>query len=208
MNDCQYFWYMVSQWAVAFGTIILAIVAIWGHIIRTRWFGPRLRLALKNQRGEVSLFNDGVVSRYYHLRVWNERRSSPAHNVRVVVKEVYRPNADGTMSQTPLSGPLQLTWQFQGSNPQFQTIGAESICDLGYLRKGEPFTLSMLFHHISFDLKVRQGQKAIVVLIALSDEGESNELKIEIAWDGEWSDDTDEIIRHMIVKQLATGKDH
>jgi len=151
---------------------------------------------------KVSKFSDGVVSRYYHLRVWNERRVSPAHNVRFVIKSLYRPNADGTMSQTSLSGPLQLTWQFQGSNPQFQTIGAESTCDLGFLRQGEYFTLSTLFKNISFDHTVKKGQKIIVYLMALSDEVESNELKLEIAWDGTWSDDSDEIVKHMVVKQL------
>jgi hypothetical protein len=151
------------------------------------------------------MFSDGIESRYYHLRVCNKRRASPAHNVRVVIKALYRPNADGTMSQTPLSGSLQLAWQFQGSNPQFQTIGAESTCDLGFLRQGEPFTLSTLFHHISFDPSVQPRQKAIVSLVALSDEGESNELKIEIAWDGIWSGDSDEIIRHMVVRQLNDG---
>lgn len=208
MNDCQFFWYMVSQWAVAAGTIVVAIVALWGHVIRARWFGPKLCLVLKNPKGEVSMFSDGVVSRYYHLRIWNERCGSPAHNVRVVIKELYKPNAAGTMSQTPLSGPLQLAWQFQGSNPQFQTIGAESTCDLGFLRRGEPFTLSTLFRHISFDPNVQPRQKAIVVLVALSDEGESNELKLEIAWDGVWSDDSDEIVRHMVVKPLNRGTDH
>ena len=202
MNNEQFFWYMFSQWAVAAGTIVVAIVALWGHIIRARWFGPKLRIALKNPKGEVSMFSDGVVSRYYHLRVLNERRASPAHNVRVVIKALYRPNADGSMSQSPLSGPLQLAWQFQGSNPQFQTIGAESTCDLGFLRQGEPFNLSALFRSISFDPTVQQGQKAIVVLMALSDEGESNELKLEIAWDGVWSEDSDVIVRHMVVKQL------
>jgi hypothetical protein len=52
---------------------------------------------------------------------------------------------------------------------------------------------------------VQQRQKAIVVLMALSDEGESNELKLEIAWDGVWSEDSDELVRHMVVKQLNGG---
>jgi len=168
-----------------------------------RWLGPKLRIALKNPKGEVSMFNDGVLSRYYHLRVWNERRAAPAHNVRIVIKSLYRPSADGTMSQITLSGPLQMAWQFQGSNPQFQTIGAESTCDLGCLRQGEVFRLSTLFHHISFNSTIESGQKIIVGIIALSDEVESNELKLEIAWDGNWSEDSDEMLRHMVIKQLG-----
>ena len=195
---------MVCQWVLVAGTITLAAVALWGHIIRTRWLGPKLRVALKYPKGEVSMFSDGVVSRYYHLRVWNERRASPAHNVRVVIRTLYRPKADGAMSQTTLSGPLQLAWQFQGANPQFQTVGAESTCDLGYLRKGEHFTLSALFPHISFDPTVKKGQKIIVGLVALSDKGESNELKLEITWNGMWSDDSDEIVKHLVIKQLIT----
>ena len=202
MSESQYFWYMVCQWALVVGTLTLAIVALWGHIIRERWFGPKLKIALKNLKGEVSKFSDGVISRYFHLRVFNERRTSPAHNVRVVIKAIFRPKADGTMCLSPLSGPIQLAWQFQGSNPQFQTIGAESTCDLGYLRKNEPFRLSALYHHISFDGTVKKGEKIIVELAAFADETESNVLKIEIAWDGIWSDDSDEIIKHLVVKQL------
>jgi hypothetical protein len=206
MNDSQFFWYMICQWtltvATIAGTIVLAVVALWGHIIRIRLLGPKLRIALKNPKGEVSMFSDNVVSRYYHLRVWNERRTVPAHNVRVVIKTLYRPCADRTMSQITLSGPLQLAWFFQGLNPQFQTIGAESTCDLGHLRKGEHFQLTTLFHHISFDHTVKKDQKIIVILLALSDEVESNELKLEIAWDGTWSDDSDEMVKHMVVKQL------
>lgn len=202
MHDNQFFCYMTSQWAIAIGSVVVAIVAVWGHIIRAHWFGPQLKLALKDSRGEFVMFGDGVPSRYYHLRVWNERRASPANNVRVVLKAIYRPNADGTMSQVPLSGPIQLAWQYQGSNPQYQTIGAESICDLGFLRQRESFRLSTLFHHNSFDPTVQAKQKTIVDIVALSDEGESNELKLEIAWDGIWSEDSDELVRHIVIKKI------
>lgn len=205
MTDSQFFWYMICQWVLAVGTFLVAVFALWGHMIRLRWFGPKLRIALKDRKGEVSMFSDGVVSRYYHLRVWNKRRAAPAHNVRVVIKALYRPSADGTMVQITLSGPLQLAWQFQGSNPQFQTIGAESTCDLGFIRQGEVFNLSTLFHHISFDRTVMEGQNMIVGIMAFSDEVESNELKLEIAFDGIWSDDSDEMLRHMVIKELGSA---
>ncbi len=202
MSNSQYFWYMVCQWAVVVGTLTLAVVALWGHIIKDRWLGPKLNIALKNSKGQKSEFNDGVISRYFHLRVFNERRAAPAHNVRVVIKDIFSPKADGTMYILPLSGPIQLSWQYQGSNPQFQTIGAESTCDLGYLRQNEPFKLSALYQHVSFDGTVKAGERIIVDLVALSDEAESNVLKIEISWDGLWSDDSDEMINHLVVKQM------
>jgi len=202
MSESQFFWYMVCQWAMVVGTLLLAIIALWGHIIKGRWLGPKLKIALKDQKGNKSEFSDGVISRYFHLRVFNERHAAPAHNVRVVIKNIYRPKADGTMCLSPLSGRIQLAWQYQGSNPQFQTIGAESSCDLGYLRQNEPFKLSTLYQSISFDGTVKAGEKIIVDLLALSDETESNVLKIEISWDGSWSNDSDEMVNHLVLRPI------
>ena len=123
MNDSQFCSYMISQWAIAVGTILgpilLAAIAIWGHKIKMWLHGPKLQVALKSQKGESFPWGDGVKSWYYHLRVWNERRLSPAKNVRVVVKELWKKGAEGTMIPITLSGPFQLAWQFQGSNPQW-----------------------------------------------------------------------------------------
>ena len=202
MSESQFMIYMVCQWILAVGTIALAIVALWGHIIRSRWLGPRLCISLRSENGERSEFGDGVMSRYYHIRVFNRRRSAPAHNVRIVLKSLFRPMANGEMSPTALSGPLQMAWQFQGSNPQFQTIGAESVCDLGYLRQDSDFTLSMLYHHFSFTPTVSANQRIIATFVALSDETESNELRIEIAWDGLWNEDSDEMRQHLVVRAI------
>jgi hypothetical protein len=49
---------------------------------------------------------------------------------------------------------------------------------------------------------VQAKQKTIVDIVALSDEGESNELKLEIAWDGIWSEDSDELVRHIVIKKI------
>ena len=40
-------------------------------------------------------------------------------------------------------------------------------------------------------------------VIAAGDNAESNPLVIEIAWDGEWSDDTDTMSKHLVIKQVA-----
>ena len=202
MSESQFFWYMVCQWAIAVGALLLAIIALWGHIIKGRWLGPKIKIALKNPKGNISEFSDGIISWYFHLRVFNERHAAPAHNVRVVINNIYRPKADGTMCLSPLAGRIQLAWQFQGHNPQFQTIGADSSCDFGYLRKNEPFKLSTLYQSISFNGTVKAGEKIIVDLLALSDETESNVLKIEISWDGTWSDDAEEMVNHLVLKPI------
>jgi hypothetical protein len=204
MTDSQFCWYITATWLGVIGTFILAIAAIWGDLIRAKFYGPRLQIRLENPRGEVSVFSDGVVSRYYHLRVSNNRRTSPAHNVRVVIKEIFKPAADGTMQPEPLSGPVQLVWQFQGSQPQFQTIGPDSICDLAYLRRNEVLTLTPIHASISMapSLTLSANQRLIATIVALSDECESNELRVQIDWDGNWSDDSEVMRNHLVVQTV------
>jgi putative SOS response-associated peptidase YedK len=55
-----------------------------------------------------------------------------------------------------------------------------------HLRSREPFGLAGLWD------------------VAAADNAESNPLLIEIAWDGEWSDDTATLSKHLVVKQVAS----
>jgi hypothetical protein len=76
---------MISQWAIAvgtiFGPILLAIIAIWG---KSLW-PPKLQIYLRDEKGELILM-DGIKTQYYHLRVWNNRRRTTLANyVQVVV---------------------------------------------------------------------------------------------------------------------------
>ena len=189
---------MICQWAIAVGTILVAVFAIFGNEMRMLLFGPKLHVALKDPRGESIQWSDGVNSRYYHLRVWNRGRI-PAKNVRVCINTLNRLDADGTMRPIPLSGHIQLAWQWEESNPQFQTIGADSTCDLGYLKEGESFKLKTIFDPIAYNFTIAKGERMIVGIIALSDEAKSTELKLEIAWDGIWSDDPEKMRNHMVI---------
>src|SRR6266478_2771680 len=112
MNNCQ-FWIGTSiQVASVIATLILGALAIWGESLRARWVGPRLTLELLDPLGErIGMGPDGTPSRWYHLRVTNQRRSAAAQNVRVVLVKVLRPSADGVFQPVPLSGQLQLGWQ-------------------------------------------------------------------------------------------------
>jgi hypothetical protein len=48
----------------------------------------------------------------------------------------------------------------------------------------------------------REPFTAVISFQAKSVEAESNVLPIMIEWNGKWSDDKDEIVRHLRVKQL------
>jgi len=41
-----------------------------------------------------------------------------------------------------------------------------------------------------------------VEVVAVADNGQSKPIRIEVAWDGNWSDDTEEMSRHLVVKEI------
>jgi hypothetical protein len=134
------FWSIVVQGTAALASLFLAVLAIWGDWIRHRLLGPKLTINLLDSEGILTQITDGKSGRYYKLRVANERKWSPAKNVRVVLTEILKPAADNTLSPQVLSGPLQLTWQWL--LPQYPTVGPEEICTFANLIKGHNFSLS------------------------------------------------------------------
>jgi hypothetical protein len=186
---------------LSFGaSLLLAAVAIWGDVWRARWIGPKLSLTLYNPEGEAISLVDKRPARYYHARVANTRRSAKATNVRIVVTRVLRPAADGSIHDAVLSGPVQLRWQHGDFLPQFPTLGPAQNADLGAIVKGEGFTLHTMFVPNNVNVRISANERAIVEVRALSDQTESAPLVLEINWDGQWSDDTPEMAKHLVVK--------
>jgi len=195
-------WNLIIQAAAAVGTLILALYAIWGNFIRSRYFGPKLKVFLLNPTGELNPLNDGRQCRNYHLKVTNSRKGTPAHNTQVFLMKIFRSAADGTLVDRSFSGPLQLTWQFPEYHPQLLSVGPDRLCDLGRMIHGNPFELMLYFTPNNFTKDVEANQKIQVEVVAVAGNGESKPIRIEIAWDGHWSDDTIEMNHHLVVKEV------
>jgi hypothetical protein len=183
-----------------------AIVSVWGASIRHRLAGPKLRVTLRSEDGSKTFWKgpDGNPHPmyFYHLRVTNTRHySAPAQNVQVFVTNLEKATA-GQRDPVPgwLSGPIQLAWQFT-EKPEYRTIGAERFCDLGYLN--EPgFMLKMYSEPNDFENRLKKNERMRVEIRALADNAESKPLRLEISWNGEWTEDSEEFNKekHLIVK--------
>jgi hypothetical protein len=203
MNNCQ-FWTVTSvQIASVVTTLILGALAIWGESIRARWVGPKLTLGLLDPQGErIGIGSPhGTPSRWYHLRVTNQRRSAPAKNVRVVLVKVSRPSADGQIRPTALSGPVQIGWQHGNFMPQYPTLGPALNADLGFVTGGG-FQLTPIFTPNNLNITLQAGERMVVEALAISDETESSSLCVEVSWDGTWAEDAAEMSRHLVVKEV------
>jgi hypothetical protein len=172
------------QLVVAFGTIVVAVVAIWGNYLRSIFASPRLDLRLYNAAGEPTKYDDGSNVRYYHLAVSNKRNWAPAKNVVVHITLLERPGPDGEWRPAMYSGAVPLVWQFGQFYAGLPSIGREHICDLGRIAEGGQFKLKTLFRPNNFVNTIGAGEKARVHLRAVADNAQSNPLVIEVAWDG------------------------
>jgi hypothetical protein len=209
--DCQAVQNMLdtlASWFTAIGTVAVAIMAIWGDAIRSRVAGPRLTITLR-PRGDANPRNDGTRSIYHHVIVENNHGWSAAEAVRVLVVDIAKRGPDGSFFPQPPITPLQLSWafpQFQEILPTIPSSGPARTCDLGYLDEGsQRFRLSTYIFPNNFPGAIIAGEAIRVVLIAAAQNGQSRRLHVEISWDGKWSNDLDEMQRHLVVKEVPSA---
>lgn len=201
------------QAAIAFGTIGAVVVALFGDWFRAWLSPPKLSISLKNEIGviEKAAFlpsqDDKVTdSRWYHIRIENLRRWSPAREVQLLLLQFAEPDSAGHFQAT-WTGELPLKWAHQQIKPLRPTIGAPQDCDLCSVTKMPDGTHQLewypLIRPYFLDATWGSPHKFAVTLQARSLETESNLLRVEIAWDGQWADDATQMSRHLVVK--ATG---
>jgi hypothetical protein len=200
-------WHAVS----ALATIAAVIVALFGNQIRARLWPPLLRISLDNATGVPSgatIKGEGTEistkSRWYHIRVENERRLSPATDVRLLLLKFEDLNAAGQFFVLWV-GEAPLQWRHQQVKPLTPTIGPQEFSDLcSVVQKsssGSPgLALHPLIRGLDLTTKWHSSRTFAITLQARSIETDSNRLRVEIAWDGEWADDSDAMGRHLVIK--------
>jgi hypothetical protein len=192
VNPDQKFWW--NWWVglgTAVGTVGAVVVALWQAFRRPK---PRLKLRLLRGEGEKTYLNSGESARYYHLHVWNERRSCPADEVQVYVSRVEEPESN---PKRPWEGNVPLRWRDQESVQPFPRIGSARDCDLCMIETRSGLHLMPLFLPNSLSAH-HPGKCALVLFVqARSNQADSKVMRVEILWDGVWSDDDTEMLGHM-----------
>jgi hypothetical protein len=188
----------------AIGTVLVAILAIWGDYFRYKFAGPQIELSLNDPRGDLTLRSNQTHTYFFHLKVHNRRQWSPAKDVRVLLDRIAKRAPDGSFVLEPLVYPLPLAWT-PGEIKDFQrTVADTETCDLGFLdEKADNFRLSTLITPNNFKGYVRAGAALRARIVASGrDATSSKPLFLEIAWDGRWTVDRDEMKKHLVVKEV------
>ena len=196
---------LVIQSAVAVGTILVAVSAIWGERLRSWFAGPKLDVKLKDPRGYVIRLANGDRAIYYHIQVENRRRWAPAKRVRVLCTGVSKRGAGGRFVQQPWIIPLQLTWAFPQFHELLPNIPAEDVCDLGFVNeKRSAFDLSTYVRPNDFSGSISAHEAMRVTLIPSADNfTPKSPYVLEVSWDGKWSDNLEEMRKHLLIEEVA-----
>jgi hypothetical protein len=194
-----------SLW-ISFGgvlaTLAAVVVAIWGERIRQHLASPKLTITL--DKPSLTKTNDGRKGWYYLLCVKNERQSSPALNVRVLLTRVFKKGPDGSWQEQRFSGPTQVMWRWPAIMPLYATVGPEERATFGFLLQGsQAFGLQVYYPPNNLQTDVLMGEPTRLEFRAVSDTVQSGVLTIEVAWDGTWGEGRAEMEGHLVVKQVT-----
>ncbi len=197
MNQDAHFW---LNWAVQLlgvvGTLLVAVIALFGEAIRGKLLPPRLSLALRSKVGEKGQFryptngaaHEGVINaRYYHVTVSNARRWSQAKETQVFLT-LLEEECIGGGARVVWVGQIPMSWRHREISPLVRTIGADADCDLCCADQNGRLQLMPLI--IPLNLKhTWEGRFVLwLTLQAKSHLADSPPLRLKISWDGEWHD--------------------
>lgn len=185
-------------------TLLLAVVALFGERIKQLWSHPKLQLIL-DEPTLTGHSNSDEKGWYYHLRVKNDRKHAPAKNVRVLLYKLMKKGPDGSWLEQKFSGPVQVMWIWADNMPQYLTVGPD-VQSTFCCSMENSTTINLKLYLMPMNLLQYQNivpdDPTRLMFKAVSDIAESNNLTLELAWDGQWEQGASEMKKHFIVKTI------
>jgi hypothetical protein len=160
-------------------------------------------LVATNPAGQQIRFQ--TVGRWFHVKVHNECRMTPATEVQVYLIEVGIPNAAGQyVSYSP--GAIPFVVRHEGKVQR--ALGPDLEWDLcNIVRESVPgnapaVALCTLFAPTDVIITPNQPFKMTLTLQAQSKEVDSERLLIELIWNGRFAEDTDELMNNLVIRTV------
>lgn len=196
---------LVIQAVIAIGTITVAVLAIWGQWIRSKLAPPKLSIQPHNLRGIVTRFTDGPRVIYYHLKVINHRSWVSAKNCRILLRSIYRQGPNRQFQPVPLPVPPQFVWSPAPVTPPLITLTRGEIIDFGRLTENATrFEPVLYWYPNNFQGYVEQNDVVRYCLEIVADGYTSKRYHVfEVAWNGEWSENLDEMAKNLIIREIT-----
>ena len=204
----------LGPWAGALATLLAVLVALRLHL---KVFPPKLRLTALNPDGDrttlsVTTEEGGLVvstrpeeARFYRVSLTNERRWVVATDVSVHLVCVALKDATGDYFQT-WSGSVALTATSYGKQPPGRLLGVAPLeYDVCYILRNKwlQLTPEIVPNNVNVRYRVGAPIQLRLTLQARSLEALSQRFLLEVAWDGAWEEDTTQMRRHMVFREMS-----
>jgi hypothetical protein len=220
-------------WLGVLGTWLIFVAAIWGEKIRSSVLKPELRVILDDPRGMATTETistivssgtaaaSGMVSsqvqlsqvqqysrpaRYYHLMLSTARRWPVAHDVRILVTRLERPDPGGVPT-TVWTGEIPFRWEHAEIHSATRTLGrparadfAVAAQDLEVSERQNQLHLLPVIEPNNFQRSYYAATQFWVTVIATSNEANSDPLRLDVAWDGQWDAGEAEMGQHLKIR--------
>lgn len=210
--DLQFWLNWIVQAFIALGTVSAVLYALFGPWLRSRLFPPRLTLDLPDAKGmktDVQVRSDAgardTTALWYHVRVENKRRWSPATRVQVFLLRIEEPDASGRPATT-WRGEVPILWSVNEAHPRERTIGYPALCDLCSLVKEKWLQLHPIIAVLAMKHQRREACDLTLHLQARGMEADSNLLCVRVTWDGGWEDDTEAMAKRLVVQVVQPSQ--
>jgi hypothetical protein len=213
-------WGTVADWLVAFGTLVLAIVAIFQETIRGWVYRPSFRVSTKTEPPDslavpFTAIDGTLLAKTVHLRLWVENvGNATAMNVEVYAAELRRQRADGTWERVGRFPPMNLSWSDVGGI-YFSRIAPEmgKHCDIAHVTDparraavGEDAPMLDLTDQqcsLAFNLITRPNHRGHIVgpgkyrldILVAADNVRPLKKTLEISLQGPWNSDDTKMLR-------------
>ncbi|MHC4533809.1 MAG: hypothetical protein ACYS6K_07650 [Planctomycetota bacterium] len=197
-------WFLFIEILIAIGTLSVAILAIWGDFFRSKLVSPKLSIQPHNLCGTITKFTDGPRVIYYHLKIVNSRPWVSATNCRVLLRAIYRRGPNQKFSQVHMPVPGHFVWAPAGLTPAFITLTNEQVLDFGRLTENSEEFQPVLYSYVNnFPGFVKANEAVRYCLeVTADDYSKKNYQVFEVAWDGKWSDNLDEMNQSLTIREI------
>jgi hypothetical protein len=206
---------LVVEIVVAAATLLAVLVALFGSWIRAqfRFLQPHLELEFQHEVSKTryrlrpgdddAAFADAI---YFHAKVSNtNRKVAPAHQTQVFLVRQETRDAGGDF-QISWANEIPVIWDYQQIKPLQKTLGPPDTVPVCSIVKDNWVEIHPALTPNNLKARWHEALESVaIVFVAKSIEAESDPLRLEIAWDGRWSDDKTELKKHLTVKVVPSS---
>jgi len=194
---------------VAVGTLLIAVMAIWGDWFRYH-LAPQPKLIIEPDiRGDTVNLGDpknptkGMKGMIFHLKVVNNSWV-PANDCHVMLRGISRRGPDGQFYPVPMSIPLQFVWAPGEITPPSITLIKEQILDLGIITEtADKFVPRLYWYPRDFQGNVGKNEVVHYKLEIEATNFTSPRYQVfEVAWDGIWESEPEKMEQHIRIKEI------